>query len=256
MPAKMQKGKRESKHEEWPRTRSESEITLGERRLVMILADSELELVPASISGHPAVRSSQERRGKAWNKMLLDASIHHTAMQKLPEGVRRGRPDIAHFFSLLCLDSILNLEGRVETIIHTRNDDVIYIDPRTNLPKNYNRFLGLIESLYERGVVPNEDNPLLTLRRKLPLAQVLNNVNADLTIALSPEAKQIATIPDYFKGKKENKIACIIGGFPEGDFTSPVYELADEEVSIFDAELKVWAVTGELLAGYRAAWPL
>ncbi|MEM2899891.1 MAG: hypothetical protein QXT63_03795, partial [Thermoplasmata archaeon] len=142
----------------------------NEKRLVLILADAELELVPESISGHPAVKSSQEKKGKAWNKMLLDASLHHSAMQKLKDGYRRGRPDIAHFFSLLCLDSILNLESKLDTIIHTRNDDVIYLNPKTNLPKNYNRFVGLIESLYEKNVVPNEENPLLQMRRNLPLA--------------------------------------------------------------------------------------
>gem|GEM_PF-74344 len=250
--------KKEKLKEEKGKTRIVKETRIEntepeEKRLVMLLADSELELVPESISGHPAIKSSQEKRGKPWNKMLLDASLHHSAMQKLKDGYRRGRPDIAHFFSLLCLDSILNIESKLETIIHTRNDDVIYLNPKTNLPKNYNRFVGLIESLYERNVVPNEENPLLQIRHNLPLAQVLNNINPDLTIAFSPDGEKVSSIPHFFKEIKEKKIACIIGGFPDGDFTSPVYELADVVVSIFDSELKVWTVTSELLAGFRAS---
>ena len=71
----------------------------------LVLADSELELVPKKIIKHPAVVKGKSK--------ILDVSLHHTAMKILKDWRRRGRPDIVHFFLLLANDSILNKEGKL-----------------------------------------------------------------------------------------------------------------------------------------------
>ena len=98
--------------------------------LTLVLADTELERVPAAIQRHPSVRASARRRGKSPTSVLLDSSFHHAALEKVPEGERRGRPDIAHIVLVVALDSILNLEGGLRLFIHTRNDEVIQFAPR------------------------------------------------------------------------------------------------------------------------------
>ena len=35
-------------------------------------------------------------------------------------------------------------------IVHTRNNDVITIDPETRIMRNYTRFIGLMEQLFEK----------------------------------------------------------------------------------------------------------
>ena len=136
--------------------------------LTLVLADSELEIVPASIAGHPAIRTSARKRGRSPTSILLDSSLHHPALKGVPEGERRGRPDLVHGFVLLCLDSIVNQEGRLTTIVHTRHDDVLRFAPQTRIPRNYARFVGLIEELFAKGRVPDED-PLITLELGLDL---------------------------------------------------------------------------------------
>ncbi|HYT17864.1 MAG TPA: 16S rRNA methyltransferase, partial [Thermoplasmata archaeon] len=111
--------------------------------LTLVLADSELELVPPSIAGHPAIRTSARKRGRSPTSILLDSSLHHPALKGVPDGERRGRPDLVHGFVLLCLDSIVNQEGRLTTIVHTRHDDVLRFAPQTRIPRNYARFVGL-----------------------------------------------------------------------------------------------------------------
>jgi rRNA small subunit pseudouridine methyltransferase Nep1 len=58
--------------------------------LRLLLVDSELELVPAEICMHPAVYSSAKKKGKRAHEVLLDSTLHHSAMKDLPEGERRA----------------------------------------------------------------------------------------------------------------------------------------------------------------------
>ena len=45
--------------------------------------------------------------------------------------------------------------------------------------RNYERFLGLMETLFEKHVVPDEKHPLLSLRQNTSLNQVVEQVQAD-----------------------------------------------------------------------------
>lgn len=217
--------------------------------LTLILADSELELIPQRIWGHPAVAAYSKRRKKKPGMCLLDATYHHSAMKALPEGERRGRPDIVHFFLLLALDSIANQEGTLRVAVHTRNDEIIEINPETRLPKHYDRFVGLMEALYDSGAVPGRKNPLLSLRYGLTLKDYIDEIRKDEEIiALSPTGDRVQLGKIF--GKKGDYIV-IIGGFPEGDYRSPVYEIADRSISISERILKVWTVVAEVIADWE-----
>ncbi len=215
--------------------------------LTLVLADAELELVPAALAGHPAVRTSAKRRGRSPSAILLDSSLHHPALKKFPEGERRGRPDIAHLFLLLCLDSVLNARKELRTLIHTRNNDVIRIAPETRIPKNYPRFVGLIEDLFQRGAVP-EGKPLLTLDRGVPLKKLLSEFAAPKWVFR--EGGEHVSLWQEF-ANLDGDLVAVVGGFPHGDFRSPVAELCDRVVSIHDEPLRAWTVTSEILVAYR-----
>lgn len=223
--------------------------------LTLILGDTELELVPAKIQNHPSVVAHAKIHGKKASSILLDSSTHHSAIKELPgnNNLRRGRPDIAHQFLLLSLDSILNAEGKLRVMIHTRNNDVINVAPETRLPKNYNRFVGLMEQLFETGKVPpGSENPLITLEKSVELKTLIEKQESDLSVALSPDGKSVK-LNNYFEKLKKKNVACIIGGFPEGDFHSQIYEIVDDKISIHKDALKVWTVTSELIVNYEMA---
>ncbi|MCX8173308.1 MAG: 16S rRNA methyltransferase [Thermoplasmata archaeon] len=220
--------------------------------LHVLLADAELELVPESIASHPSVVVNARKRGKKTTRVLLDTNLHHAAMKDLEMGERRGRPDIVHFFLLLALDSILNQMGELRVYVHTRNNELILVDPLTRLPKNYPRFVGLMETLFNNGVVPSKEMPLLRLMPDYTFEKCLNSIPHDRTVVLSPTGKPV--LPDrYFKEVRAENLLCVIGGFPEGDFLSNVYPLADEVISISDQTLTVWTVLSELLVNYENA---
>jgi len=124
----------------------------------LVLVDSELELVPEPLWGHPAIVRRARLRKKKPNRLILDSSFDHSAIRvKYPDEVdRRGRPDIVFHFLINALHSILNMEGHLRVYVHTRNDELIYVDPRTRIPKAYHRFIGLMEALFNNRVVPDK----------------------------------------------------------------------------------------------------
>jgi len=217
--------------------------------LMLLLADSELEMVPPSIAGHPACVSPARKRGRQASRTLLDSSVHHAALGRLKDGDRRGRPDLVHFFLLSAQDSILNIDGGLRVVVHTRNGEVISIRPDTRLPKNQARFCSLMEQLFLNGRIPPEGEALMKMERG-SLQDVLHQAGAKEVVALSPTGRPVDPRA-YFSRKRGKDIACIIGGFPDGDFTSPVGELADDVISISPHTLKVWTVASEILVNMR-----
>jgi len=215
--------------------------------LTLILADAELELVPQAVAGHPSVRTSAKRRGRSPGTLLLDSSLHHPALRNFPEGERRGRPDIAHLFTLLCLDSVLNAQRQLQTIVHTRNDDVIRFAAETRIPKNYPRFVGLMEDLFQKGAVP-EGQPLLTLQRGVSLEKLLSGCPSPRW-AFSETGERVQLWTEL--AALEGDLTAVVGGFPHGDFRSPVSKLCDRMVAIHEGPLRAWTVTSEILVAYR-----
>ncbi|KUH33564.1 16S rRNA methyltransferase [Thermococcus celericrescens] len=214
--------------------------------LHLVIAEAELELVPKAILDHPAVVNHARRRGKRPDEILLDSTYHHAAIKKLPDGERRGRPDIVHICLLNALESIANKEGLLRVYVHTRNDEVIHIKPETRIPRNYNRFVGLMESLFRDRVVPR-GLELLRIEEK-SLGELVEELNPDGVFVMHEEGKP--TKPkDFGKilGGLENPLV-IVGGFPHGDFRG---ETPGEKISIYEAPLMAWAVVNEVIINFE-----
>lgn len=217
-----------------------------------VLADAELELVPTELLKERCIINNARARGKAPEKILLDASHHHPAFDRLKESERRGRPDIVHFFMMLCMDSDLNASGRLRVFVHTRNDDVIAVNPQTRLPPHYPRFVGLIENLFEQRVVPSRENALLELREKVPLATLVSALKPDEIIVLD-EGGEKAYLPEKLASIKAERVVVIIGGFSKGTFRSDMSKMKTTKVSLGQRALKVWTVTAKALCAVDMA---
>lgn len=166
------------------------------------------------------------------------------------DGVVRTWP---HLFLLTALESTLNLEGGLRTILHTRNEERIDIDPATRIMRAYPRFKGLVESLFEQGEVgPADREPLLTLTERKPLAAILREEDPDHTVVLHPDGEPTEPtdrIP-HVAGEHE-ELAVVLGGFPHGGYASPAERLADERWAIHPERLSVWTAVSEVLVPWR-----
>ena len=151
-----------------------------------------------------------------------------------------------HFCLLEALGSPLNKEGQLRVYVHTNDGYVIAVNPEARLPRNYSRFIGLVEQLYELGKVPSECEALLKLEHKT-LKQLLSEVKADYVLAFSRAGKP-KTIHDAVCSVQEKKrLAVLVGGFPHGCFSEATLQLADEVVSVDSEMLEAWVVTSRVI---------
>jgi rRNA small subunit pseudouridine methyltransferase Nep1 len=224
--------------------------------LTIILAESELEIMPGELVNHPLIVSFAHQRRKQPYRILLDSNYHHVAMKDLVDGRRRGRPDITHLFLLTALESIANKKGQLKIIIHTRHDDVIYVNPETRIMRNYDRFVGLIEQLFEKKIIRSQEQTLLELKQKVPLNKVIEELKADKIIAFSEEGKatNLNKYLNDLKKHKEKNIVCIVGGFPSGKFNCDMESIAADIISIYPEMLVAWAVASEILVNYEITY--
>ncbi len=215
--------------------------------LHLVIADAELETVPEEIADHPSVVNYARRKGKKPTEILLDSSYHHSALKGLPDGERRGRPDIVHISLLNALESIANKEGLLRVYVHTRNDEVVYINPETRLPRNYNRFVGLMESLFREGEVPRGVG-LLRLEKK-SLSELIDEIGVRDVFVMHEDGE--------FRPPREfgallsslDEAVVVVGGFPHGDFIS---EVPWKKISIYESSLMAWIVINEVLVNFEA----
>jgi len=220
-----------------------------EKPVRFILAESSLETIPRELFGHPAVVKTARRRKKPAGSIILDRSLHHHAMRRLAHAEKRGRPDIVQFVLLEVLGSPLNRRGLLEVFVHTITSKVIYVDPSTRLPRNYNRFIGLMEQVFERGQVPpGSEKPLI----KIVDVKLEELVKDSYTILFweKGERKRIMDVAkEIVNLMQRERIVLMIGGFPHGDFSETVLSLANEKISIGSGEvLDAWIVASRVLS--------
>jgi rRNA small subunit pseudouridine methyltransferase Nep1 len=220
--------------------------------LILVLAEAALETVPEELWSNPAVRRHSKRQRKPPQHLLLDRSLHHSAMRRLDDNLKRGRPDIAHFVLLEALGSPLNKEGLLQTYVHTSKDYVITVNPSARLPRNYNRFIGLMEQLFQLGKVPSEGEALLTLEHKT-LQTLLAEAEADYILAFSREGKPKTLQEAVSSLQSKRRLAVLIGGFPHGHFSETAVQLADEVVCVDSEMLEAWTMASRVIYEYERA---
>lgn len=220
--------------------------------LTLIIAESALEPIPQEIWGHPVIRRFSRRKGKPPRLLLLDRSYHHHAMRGLPASEKRGRPDIIHFCLLEALGSPLNREGLLRTYVHTINNCVVYVEPDVRLPRNFNRFVGLIEDLFEHGRVPPSGRPLLSLEEKT-LRDLMRELKPTYTIIFDTSGRAGTLEEIASRLVREDRPAVLIGGFPHGEFTEETMSLADESVCVDPEVLEAWVVVSRIIYEYERA---
>lgn len=195
------------------------------RKIRIIIADTQLDPIPPKLWKHPSVVSDSKRRRRHPSKILLYIPIHYTAMKDYGIPLDKyGRPDITHRILLSVLDHPITKLGHTEIYIHTRKGDIIWINPIARLPLDYYRFEGLIIQLLEKKKIPPEEGTLMKLLEEKRLEELVDN-----PVILSPEGKDIST----FKASKFLNRSVIVGGFQRGEYSEEILALDGENISVY-----------------------
>ncbi len=210
--------------------------------LNVVLAESALELVPKEIRKHPAVINDVRRRQKETSEILLDRSFHHSAMLRLKDSEKRGRPDLVHVALLSITGTPHYLDGMVRLFVHTYDDVVLEIAPKTRIPKNYLRFRGLMEeALVER---PKQG---LIKAQTMGVKELVRGIAADVVFGLSVQGKMMP-LEEFAKVVSAAKDPCVIvGGFPHGHFSNGTLSAVDQLVRIHAQPLEAHVVASRVI---------
>ncbi|MHA1685462.1 MAG: hypothetical protein ACTSYD_03525 [Candidatus Heimdallarchaeaceae archaeon] len=218
--------------------------------ITILLAESAIETIPLELIHTIETRRYLQKVGKRPEEIILDTSYHSNLMQKLPDASKRGRPDIVHFALLAAYGSILGKEQRINVIVHTRNDEVITIDPSIRLPRNIDRFKGLLVQLFKHKQVPPEsDKPLMRMRlSSLEHLLIEFKKDHDLIIEFSVTGEHLNP-EQYCKIiNSALKPLLIFGAFPHGRIEKLPENLIDKKIAIFEKGLDLFAVISHILA--------
>ncbi len=218
----------------------------GLEKLILLLVEAALETVPKEILNHPAVIKEARRRRKNPSQLLLDRSYHHWAMKGLHSAEKRGRPDIVHFTLLEALGSPLNLMGFLETYVSTFNGLIIYVNSTVRLPRVYERFKGVFEQLFEKGVIYSESGVELLFFERSTLPQIIEKIKPSVKILLSEKGQPYSQVSFQNLLKTERPLV-MVGCFPHGDFFTETKMVADVEVSLFKKPLEAWVAVSRVL---------
>lgn len=154
--------------------------------------------------------------------ILLDR--YRGGPEDLLTDTRRGRPDVVHSFLNMSLRSPLRGKG-LEVMVHTRQDKLLIFGQDASVPADYLQFLQLLDPLMRNGSIGEGEAAIRLLDASFE--KVVDGRNV---LVFSPQGRR-SDLSKVLKSKEEGWTA-VIGGFTEGDFLSPVYQRADEVVSL------------------------
>lgn len=223
--------------------------------LHIILLDSAIELVPSEISSSKQIQKHAGRRGKKPIDTLLDQTHHGRAMTKLENGERRGRPDIAYHCLLALLETPLCKEGLLTVNVHLQDGRIIEVNPSVRLPRNYDRFVGLIEQLLKAGRVPPDGEPLL---------RVTNHTLQDLLSSLRSAAERGVSILCTMSGKRTSidelgkvlpsdtsvPVTIGVGAFSHGDLSQDIKDEFEAHIELDKDMMMAWHICAEVIWMY------
>lgn len=216
--------------------------------LTVILVECGLELIPAEIKNYPAIQKNIKKN--SYPSLLLDNALHHSAMVKLKNVGKRGRPDITHTCLLNALGSPLNKSGNLKLFIHTLNNKIFEINPQIKIARNYNRFKGLMAKLLRENEIRIREL-LLISQFNGNLSDLVKSFKKKEIVIFSSRGELVKYHLDLFNKDLTRNYIAIIGGFQKGYFTEDILNLSDKIVSISHHHLDAWVALSKIIGYYE-----
>ncbi len=220
--------------------------------LHIILLDCALELIPREITSLKQIQKHASRRGKKPPELLLDQTHHGESMTKLSQNERRGRPDITFLSLMSILETPLCKEGLLSIHLHLQDGRIVKVNPDVRLPRNYDRFVGLMEQLLLMGRVPQQGEPLLQVNRILLqdlISKLKSGAPGAKTFLAIEGGKQttIESLRQSFPQDPSIPVIIGVGAFPHGDFSLKIASLFDTLLEFDKEVMMAWHVCAEVL---------
>jgi len=219
--------------------------------ITLIIAETALETIPDEIAVHAAVRNHSRRLQQKSSEILLDRSYHHVAMKRLPNSLKRGRPDIVHFSLMEALATPLFMERKLKVYVHTINDKIITIADNLRIPKSYFRFERLMSSLFRDNIIKSSEGSILMELSNGTFADLVNIIKPNIVIGLSTVGVQSKAQKVAENASSVDRSCIVVGGFAKGHFSENVTRYLGPTYAISNIGLEAHVVIARILYEYE-----
>ena len=221
-----------------------------------IFFNAGLELIPQKLRKHSLIRKEWQYNTQHRDRgILLDGAIHSPLMDLLTETNQRGRPDIIHHILLNMVYSPLFTQGKLNIIVHTRENMCIKIPLTWRVPVNYNRFCGLFSQLLYHGRVPVQGDPILKVE-SCTLDHLLNSKpNSQILLCETSHLNQEfpITILSLAQVDLKTDLIFLIGGYQSGGLTSDLLDILKKGyfsvflLPLYHDVLPAWVIVSKIV---------
>ncbi|TXT56553.1 MAG: Ribosomal RNA small subunit methyltransferase Nep1 [Candidatus Thorarchaeota archaeon] len=223
--------------------------------LFIILLECSIELVPSELTALKPIQKHAGRRKKKPTELLLDQSYHGMVMPRLEEHERRGRPDIVFLSLHTLLETPLCKQGGLQLYLHLRDGRIVYVNSQVRIPRNQERFVGLLEQLLVVGRVPPHGDSLLEVTdHTLPsLISDLEAKHSRVKSFIAVEDGESTTfdgLVELYPSDPKEHVVFGVGAFPHGDFSPSVIQLFEKKLCLDVDVMMAWHVCAEILWSY------
>ncbi len=214
--------------------------------ITVLIADSSLTSIPESLKKIMKIRELERYYIRFYGKFfnIFDVNVLPASRRSLVKDPRYGRPDIVHRTILSVTDHPLFRSNIVRLYVHTLDGRIFKFSSEIRPPRNYIRFLGLMNQLLRRGWVgPSMDKPLI---QEIPTSVGKLMRDEEMVVLLDERGRLVDPL-SFLTSIKDISSTFIIGGFPEGDFSEEILEMADIRLSLYEKSLSSSTAVSMLL---------
>lgn len=222
--------------------------------LTIILHHSALELITNSICNvsHNAIKNDSMRRSKKPEEILLDISIHQSAI--FPDKLHfAGRPDLVHIFLLqyhFLMDLLeTKIKSKIQLFVHTRDNQYFIVPPTWRVPVHFIRFRGLMEKFLLEGKINLTNESSLKLERG-SIKDLIDLMKPHDIINLVETGKSLESVAVTMREliEDEKKTVLLIGGYQKGEYNlSEKLQTKITEIRLLSKPTTAWMVLNLLL---------
>ena len=189
------------------------------------------------------------------NPELINSDDHIQLIKKMGKNLEDYRPDVLYQCLLFLFNSPLNLSGKLQVFIHTKENILIELNPKLKIPKTNKRFNALItQCLNNMRIRAKNSSEILMKVIKNP---VTNYLPLGCKIISTNEKSRLIKLDNYLKNdlnlneNNSESVCFVVGAMSKGDLN---INYNTDSVSISSFPLTAGIVCAKILNSFEKNW--
>jgi rRNA small subunit pseudouridine methyltransferase Nep1 len=149
------------------------------------------------------------------------------------------------------LETPLCKEGFLNVYLHLQDGRTVNVRSDVRLPRNYDRFVGLMEQLLSTGRVPPKGDSLLHVTDRT-LDKLISDIKSELSIVAinGGQKTTIEGLTNLLPTDSSVPVIVGVGAFPHGFLSDSILELFEHKLAFDEEVMMSWHVCSEVLWTY------